>query len=237
VARRRIDFKEEDKVRVLLWCARHCCLCGRAVGIGIEVAHLDPGRSDIDNAIPLCFDCHAAFGHYNCAHPRGRRYNLAELRARRNQVYEEYTRHLVPPVTYTISQGRRTLPDVGFTISNLGDTYPIRVKVCIKLIHGSKDYGPPLTAQTSETSPHYSGLYLWNLNPRQGVEGHFYTPPSIPTRDREPLRARVDLTLVDIYEREHSLLPTGYIKPLDSERDWYFEPVEQELKPGQGERL
>ena len=29
---------------------------------------------DIDNAIPLCFDCHGAVQHYNDEHPRGTKY-------------------------------------------------------------------------------------------------------------------------------------------------------------------
>jgi hypothetical protein len=231
VSRRRYEFKEEDKLRVLLWCARPCCLCGRQVGVGIEVAHLDPHRADIDNAIPLCFNCHAATGHYNQAHPRGRRYKTEELRATRDQIYEQHTRHLVPPVIYIISQKGRSFPNVGFFITHEGETYPIRVGVSIQLIHSSYNYGPPLIPGTSDVSRHYSGVYLWNLNPRQGVNGHFYIPKGIPHRSAEPLRARVDLTLIDIYEREHRLLPTGYIKPLDSDSDWYFEPVEEELCP------
>jgi hypothetical protein len=201
------------------------------VGVGIEVAHLDLHRSDIDSAIPLCFDCHAAVGHYNRAHPRGRRYNTEDLRARRDQVYEQHTRHLVPPVTYTVSQGGRSLPNVGFSIDNPGNTYPIRVRVSIQVIHVSTNYGPPLTAGTGDVSPHYSGTYLWNLSARQGVRGHFHVPREVPLHGSEPLRARVDLVLIDIYEREHRLLPTGFIKPLDSNRDWYFEPAEEELRP------
>jgi hypothetical protein len=115
VPRRKYEFREEDKLRVLLWCGRHCCLCGRQVGVGIEVAHLDPHRPDIENAMPLCFNCHAATGHYNQAHPLGRRYKKEELRARRDQIYEQYTRHLVPPVIYTIAQGGGAFPMSAFS--------------------------------------------------------------------------------------------------------------------------
>jgi hypothetical protein len=45
----------------------------------------------------------------------------------------------------------------------------------------------------------------------------------------EPLRARIDITLVDIYRREHKLLPEGYIHPQQPDSDWYFEPSEQEF--------
>jgi hypothetical protein len=99
------------------------------------------------------------------------------------------------------------------------------------LLRRSTNYGPPLTAGTGDVSGHYSGTYLWNLNARQGVHGHFHIPHGVPLHGSEPLRARVDLTLIDIYGREHRLLPTGFIKPLDSDRDWYFEPAEEELQP------
>ena len=68
MASRKYDFNEEQKVKVLLWCARHCCLCGKHCGVAIEVAHIEKGSNDIDNAIPLCFQCHAEVGHYNRSH-------------------------------------------------------------------------------------------------------------------------------------------------------------------------
>src|SRR4030095_13483185 len=104
MATRKNDFTEPDKLKALLWCDRHCCLCGKAAGVGIEVAHIDRHKSDFDNAVPLCFDCHAAVGHYNREHPRGKKYSAQELRTRREQVYEQHTRYLVPPVQYSIQQ-------------------------------------------------------------------------------------------------------------------------------------
>jgi hypothetical protein len=47
--------------------------------------------------------------------------------------------------------------------------------------------------------------------------------------EKEPLRARVDVGLIDIYEREHKLLPVGYIHQLGASNDWYLEPSEEEL--------
>lgn len=216
--RRKNDFSEDDKVRVLLWCARHCCLCGKQKGIGIEVAHLDPKRSDIDNAMPLCFDCHAAIGHYNREHPRGRKYSIDELKARRDQIYEQQTRHLVPPILYELKQGDRKLPDVGFQITNLGNTYPVRALVLITLAQGNQIFTP--------NSSQYGGKVYWNLNPGFGVNGHFDVK-DFQLKENEPLRARIDVTLVDVYERPHKLLPVGYILKLDPNQDWYFEPSEE----------
>ena len=56
-------------------------------------------------------------------HPRGRRYGVKELKDRRDQVYNEQTSHLIPPISYVMKQGERILPDVGFWIQNLGDRY------------------------------------------------------------------------------------------------------------------
>jgi len=218
MASRKHDFSEKDKVQVLLWSARHCCLCGIQKGIGIEIAHLDPKRSDIDNAIPLCFDYHAAIGHYNREHPRGRKYSIDELKATRDQIYEQHTRHLVPPVHYELKQDTRKLPDVGFQISNLGNTYPIRALIRVTLAQDSRVFTP--------NSSQYSGKTYWNLNPRFGVNGHFDIASFQLNKDK-PLRARIDVTLVDIYERAHKLLPIGYIHNLRENDDWYFEPSEE----------
>ena len=62
------DFSESDKIKCLLWCDRHSCLCGKACGSNIEVHHITPkeqgGTGDIDDAIPFCFDCHNKVGCY-----------------------------------------------------------------------------------------------------------------------------------------------------------------------------
>ena len=75
-------FDLETRTKVLLWCDRHCCLCKKDCGINIEVHHVEPevagGSDDIDNAIPLCFDCHGAVQHYNNEHPREQNTKLME---------------------------------------------------------------------------------------------------------------------------------------------------------------
>ncbi len=225
MTRRKLDFGEDVRFRALLWCARHCCLCGKACGIAIEVAHIDPlGGAGADNAIPLCFDCHAAVGHYNEGHPRGRIYPPAELRAQRERIYEQHTQHLVPPMHYALSQNNpaRILPDIGFQITHLGDLHPVRVRLTVTLAQGERNYGCP------EDSRHYDGSYLWNLNPRFRVLGHFMAPKETLLGSAGPLRARVDVGVIDIYEREHTLLPMGYVNLLDGS-DWYLEPAEAEM--------
>lgn len=77
---------------LLVACERHCCLCHKPCGVKIEVHHIVPaergGDDSADNAIALCFDCHAEVEHYNTKHPRGRRYTASELRRRKDQHIE-----------------------------------------------------------------------------------------------------------------------------------------------------
>lgn len=223
MVKRKHDFSEDDKIKILLWCGRHCCLCGKFSGVGIEVAHLEKNKS-IDNAIPLCFNCHSSVGHYNPKHPKGKKYSTKELKATRDQIYEKHTRHLVPPIDYLLTQRSFKLPKVGFQIQNVSDTYPIKVKIRITLSQGKKTIGQP------NTSGHYDGKYFWNLNPQKGVSASFTVPDKVLNKKNEPLRALVEITIYDIYDRPHKMLPEGYVKNLNSDRDWYYEPCTEELK-------
>jgi hypothetical protein len=214
------EFREDDKIKLLLWCDRHCCLCGKACGVDIEIAHLDQqGGNDIDNAMPLCYDCHAKTGHYNPDQPRGTKYKLKELRARRDQVYETHTRHLVPPLDYRILQDvfggaglKRTLPNVGFNMAHVGDALPVRVRVVVNVFREAADLGHP-------ASDLYAGEKLWNLNPRVLVSGHFDLPPAAMTMDGS-LEVRVIVTVIDEYGREHKLLPFSWVHLFET-NSWF----------------
>ena len=48
----------------------------------------DGGSDSIDNAIPVCFECHAEIHLYNDQHPRGRKYRPDELRLHKTQWLE-----------------------------------------------------------------------------------------------------------------------------------------------------
>lgn len=71
--------------------ARHCCVCHRYKGLNIEVHHIEQeskcGDNSFENAIGLCFDCHADAGHYNTEHPRGTKVSASELRQARDEWY------------------------------------------------------------------------------------------------------------------------------------------------------
>jgi hypothetical protein len=83
------DFKKSEVAALLVACHRCCCICHKFCGIRIETHHIHPkaegGSSRIDNAIPVCFDCHAEINSYNPDHPRGRKFTPEELRKHKEQ--------------------------------------------------------------------------------------------------------------------------------------------------------
>lgn len=87
-----MPFSAEVKAAMFVRCMRHCCLCRKQCGTNIEAAHLideaDGGSNDEENGIPVCFDCHQEIGAYRDRHPKGNKFRLEELRARREKVYE-----------------------------------------------------------------------------------------------------------------------------------------------------
>jgi HNH endonuclease len=79
-----------DEVSILLSrCHRRCCICHRFCGVKMETDHIVPsdegGDDNVDNAIPVCFECHAEIHSYNPRHPRGRKFNSGELRLHKEQ--------------------------------------------------------------------------------------------------------------------------------------------------------
>jgi hypothetical protein len=63
----------------------------------METDHIVPkeegGPDDIDNAIPVCFECHAEIHGYNDKHPRGRKFLPEELRRHKEQWLEICAEH------------------------------------------------------------------------------------------------------------------------------------------------
>ena len=218
-----MPFDEKVRIKILLWCDRHCCLCKKACGVNIEVHHIIPssksGSDDLENAIPLCFDCHSEVERYNAEHSKGTKYKKEELIARREQVYDEYTRHLVPPIEYRITQElgggkKRTFPDVGFKIGNVGDHLPARVLVNIGSVMDDTVIPVLKNARACQKK--------WNLNPRTVFSGHFQVSEQLIPK-RKSLELRVTLTIIDQFDREHKYLPTSFIYEKDGSY-WYAEP-------------
>ena len=221
-------FKKSDKIKILLWCERHCCLCDKSCDTNIVIHHIQQkgdNLDDIDNAIPLCFDCHGKIKSYNLKHAVGTSYRIAEIKARRNQIYEKYTRHLVPPIHFRITQTiqnnlsiLREFPNVGFNLSHRGAMFlPVRVKVEAKVILGEKDLG-----LIEDKKGYYCGKTLWHLNPTVTIFGNF-TVPNKCVNTKEDIKIEVRATVVDQYEREHEHLPLCWTYMREKNR-WFLEP-------------
>ena len=84
-----MGFKRDEVSKLLVDAHRRCAICHRFCGTKIETDHIIPeadgGTDDIDNAIPVCFECHAEIHSYNDRHPRGRKFMPDELRAHKAQ--------------------------------------------------------------------------------------------------------------------------------------------------------
>lgn len=78
-----MSFPPKIKDEIFVKSARHCCVCHKPKGLNIEVHHITPkmqgGKDTFENAIALCFDCHADAGHYFAGHPKGSKLSSKEL--------------------------------------------------------------------------------------------------------------------------------------------------------------
>ena len=87
-----MPFPRDQVDELLVACHRRCCVCHRFCGVKIETDHMIPkvdnGADDINNAIPVCFECHAEIHSYNDKHPRGRKFRPDELRGHKEQWLE-----------------------------------------------------------------------------------------------------------------------------------------------------
>src|SRR5262245_36110936 len=85
-------FLRDQVDELLKGCHRGCCICHQFCGVKIETDHIVPkaegGPDTIDNAIPVCFECHAEIHSYNDKHPRGRKFRPEELRGHKEQWLE-----------------------------------------------------------------------------------------------------------------------------------------------------
>jgi len=235
MARRKLPpFDELDRIRILLWSERHCCLCDKPCDTNIEIHHIvqrgleDKELSNIDNAIPLCFDCHGRIRSYNPRHPKGTSYKPEEIKARRNQIFDQHTRHLVPLVSFNIEQGIpdhpefSTFPTIVTKVTHHSQSLPVKARVEVKKVLGSEDLG-----LVEDETGYYSGRTDWHLNPATRIRGNFSVPKEY--EDKEDFRIEARLTIIDEYERDHTLLPQAWKwVPKDSngnkQRYWFLEP-------------
>ena len=82
-------FNKSEVEELLAQCHRRCCICHRFCGVKMETDHIeqaaDKGGDSIENAIPVCFECHAEIHSYNDRHPRGRKFKAGELKAHKKE--------------------------------------------------------------------------------------------------------------------------------------------------------
>ena len=87
-----MPFPKDVADKALAACGRRCCICHKFCGKNIEIHHIkqhaDGGTDTFENAIPLCFECHADMGKTDPHHPKGRNYTETELKFHRDRWYE-----------------------------------------------------------------------------------------------------------------------------------------------------
>jgi len=92
-----ISVREEALVKS----KRRCCVCRKFTGRNVNVHHTVPeadGEPNVlENAIALCFTCHAEAGHYNLRHPLDTKYSPEELRRHRDEWWEHCASGQVSP--------------------------------------------------------------------------------------------------------------------------------------------
>lgn len=88
-----MSWPQSVKDECMIVCGRSCCICQKPCGVKMEIHPIDPkakgGVNTFENAIPVCFDCHAEIGHYSPSHPKGTSFSSAELKAHRNNWYQK----------------------------------------------------------------------------------------------------------------------------------------------------
>jgi hypothetical protein len=102
-----MSFSQKIKEEVLVLSARHCCVCHKSKGVKLEVHHIIPkqqgGLDTIENAICLCFDCHADAGHYFAGHPKGIKFSPNELLKHKEAWFKIVREHKILPAIKSIT--------------------------------------------------------------------------------------------------------------------------------------
>ena len=215
-------FDESIKIACLLWCSRHCCMCGKSCGDNIELHHIIPkkhdGKGTVDNAIPVCYECHAMLGHYNIEHPKGNKFREKEQQARRDQIYEEHTRHLIPPIFYEVTQDYKEhkyeFPKIGFAVKHHGHVLPSRLLVYMRVFSNGKEKDEYIVTKSGL----YHGSEYWYLNPFAEFYGYFKVLEELGC-NMASIIVIAEVAVVDAYGRAHKRLPALW-KYRQEENKW-----------------
>jgi len=96
-----LAFSLHVREEAFVSCGRRCCLCHKYCGTKMELHHIiqraDGGADTFENAVPLCFDCHAEVKSFNPHHPKGSPITENELRRDRDSWYAK----IAQPISYT----------------------------------------------------------------------------------------------------------------------------------------
>ncbi len=183
----------------------------------------------VDNGIPLCYLCHATIDRYNEQCKRGNKYKPEELKARRNQVYEEYTRDIVPPIDVALTTNFRNNPKLKYlppkvatAVAHQSDTHPVRVRIKAKVAVGGDEKG-----LVDDRHGYYDGRIMWNMNPRDVFFGSFNIKKEYAEQASEKeLVIEIGVTVIDELGREHQLLSRCWRYVGDGKNQlWNPEPV------------
>lgn len=210
----------KKKIKCLLWCHRHCCLCDKSCGVNIEVHHIDGNikNNEFDNLIPLCFDCHSVIQHYDKNHPKGTKYKEEEIKARRDQIYDKYTSDLVPVVIFGFNQTNRELPNIGTYLKHCSDRNDVGILIKLQIELGDKNISDKL----EDPNGYYTSKRVWNLNPGYTITGNFNLPQEVKVSNKV-LRITPNIILIDKFDYQHNLRPNGHVYNREGEY-WYLEP-------------
>jgi len=86
-----MPFKQKEVDQVLAATGRRCCICGRPHGVQVHHIELpeEGGTDDIDNAIPLCPNCHDEVHGRPGRGRTTRSYTAAELKMHRQRTIDQ----------------------------------------------------------------------------------------------------------------------------------------------------
>ncbi len=102
-----MGFNKKEEEQLLVETGRYCCICKQFKGVKIRVHHIVKpkygGTNDIDNAIPLCQDCHDDMG-YDQEHPSGKKYTKGELIGHRESTKKSVKEGKLPRWGYVVEQ-------------------------------------------------------------------------------------------------------------------------------------
>jgi hypothetical protein len=150
-------FDRDEVAELLAKCHRRCCICHRYCGVKIETDHMNPqaegGDDSIENAIPVCFDCHAEIHSYNDNHPRGRKFTPLELTRHKEQWLQLCQDH----PDKVLLQARAEDTEVG-PLQALVDEIDYNLEVAELTAHGW--LGCPFRSQQFDRAIHTGSISL-----------------------------------------------------------------------------